>query len=135
MIGKYGSGFQLLNITEIQLLNIAETPSSLFIIYIVHTNGSFQLQWRNGGNVYTLKCVPTQRTFLVDATLDWSTATARVTVDGAEFERPLPFRPLPVRAMGFQCGEWPGRSTFGPFDVWYSNTPPPIPSARFEGER
>ena len=128
MIGKYGSGFQLLNITEIQLLNIAETPSSLFIIYIVHTNGSFQLQWRNGGNVYTLKCVPTQRTFLVDATLDWSTATARVTVDGAEFERPLPFRRLPVTAMGFKCGEYPGRSILGPVDIWYLHSS----SVRFE---
>ena len=129
IIGKCGSGFGL--------MNIAETPSSLFIIYIVHTDGFFKLQWRDGLNVQMLKCVTTQHTFLVDATLDWRTATARVTVDGAEFEQPLPFRPWPVRAMCFSCGaEEPGRSTFGPFEVWYSNTPPPQPpsSVRFEGD-
>jgi len=75
-----------------------------------------------------LKNVPTQHTFLVDATLDWRTTTARVTVDGAEFERPLPFRRLPVTAMGFKCGEWPGRSTLGPVDVWYLHSS----SVRFE---
>ena len=75
-----------------------------------------------------LKNVPTQHTFLVDATLDWRTTTARVTVDGAEFERPLPFRRLPVTAMGFECGEWPGSSTLGPVDVWYLHSS----SVRFE---
>ena len=84
-----------------------------------------------------LKNVPTQHTFLVDATLDWRTRAvgmARVTVDGAEFERPVPFRLVPATAMGFACGPQPGQSTIGPVDVWYSNTPPPQPpsSVRFE---
>ena len=100
MIGKNGSGFQFVGGGEGTNRN-----GSLFIIYIVYTNGCFQLQWRTGGNIQTLKRVPTQHTFLVDATLDWRTTTARVTVDGAEFERPLPFRRLPVTAMGFKCGE------------------------------
>ena len=81
-----------------------------------------------------LKNVPTQHTFLVDATLDWRTATARVTVDGAEFERPVPFQPVPVTAMYFSIGEHPGQSTFGPVDVWYFNRPS-LPSIRFEGEQ
>ena len=126
-----GSGFQFLNIAD------ERTPISVLLVYVAYANdGYFRLQWRNGLDIKMLKCVPTQHTFLVDATLDWRTATARVTVDGAEFERPLPFRPLPVRAMGFACGEWPARSTLGPVDVWYSNTPPPQPpsSVRFEGE-
>ena len=75
----------------------------------------------------------------IDATLDWRTRAvgmARVTVDGAEFERPVPFRLAPATAMGFACGDQPGQSTLGPVDVWYSNTPPPQPpsSVRFEGD-
>ena len=123
IIGKNGSGFQFVDGGEGTNRN-----GSLFILYIVYTNGCFQLQWRAGGNIQTLKRVPTQHTFLVDATLDWRTTTARVTVDGAEFERPLPFRRLPVTAMGFKCGEWPGRSTLGPVDVWYLHSS----SVRFE---
>ena len=122
-INGCGSGFQLVNGFK-----------GLFIIYVAYENGSFQLRWRNGGNIQMLKSAPTQRTFLVDATLDWRTATARVTVDGAEFERPMPFRPLPVKAMCFKCGEFPGRSTLGLVDVWYFNAPPPLPSVRFEGD-
>jgi len=57
-----------------------------------------------------------------------------VKVDGAEYEHYVPFRRLPVTAMGFECGEWPASSTLGPVDVWYSIMPPPIPSARFEGD-
>ena len=129
-INGCGSGFQLAN-TE----NVNNGFKGLFIIYVAYENGCFQLRWRNGGNIQMLKSAPTQRTFLVDATLDWRTATARVTVDGAEFEQPLPFRPLPVTAMSFQCGEYPGQSIFDPFDVWYSNTPPQSPSSvRFEGD-
>ena len=123
VIGKNGSGFQFVDGGEGTNRN-----GSLFILYIVYTNGCFQLQWRAGGNIQTLKRVPTQHTFLVDATLDWRTTTARVTVDGAEIERPLPFRRLPVTAMGFKCGEWPGRSTLGPVDVWYLHSS----SVRFE---
>ena len=128
-IGKNGSGFQFVDGGEGTNRN-----GSLFILYIVYTNGCFQLQWRAGGNIQTLKRVPTQHTFLVDATLDWRTATARVTVDGAEFERPVPFRLVPATAMGFACSPQPGQSTIGPVDVWYSNTPPPQPpsSVRFE---
>ena len=124
---SWGSGFQLLSIAE-------RARISLFVVYIAYENGSCHLRWRNGHNIQTLKSAPTQHTFLVDATLDWRTRTARVKVDGAEFEEPLHFRRLPVRAMGFECGEWPGSSTLGPVDVWYSIMPPPIPSARFEGD-
>ena len=126
-INGNGSGFALI---------ARRTPTSLFLVYIEYKNGSFKLRWRNGVNIHTLKTSPTQHTSIVDATLDWRTATARVTVDGAEFEQPLPFRPLPVTAMSFQCGEYPGQSIFDPFDVWYSNTPPPQPpsSVRFEGD-
>ena len=124
---SWGSGFQLLSIAE-------RTRVCLFVVYIAYENGSCHLRWRNGHNIQTLKSAPTQHTFLVDATLDWRTRTARVKVDGAEFEEPLHFRRLPVRAMGFECGEWPGSSTLGPVDVWYSIMPPPIPSARFEGD-
>ena len=111
----------------------------MLLVYIHYANGSYHLRlWPGGDNddIHTLKTVPTQHTFLVDATLDWRTGMARVTVDGAEFEQPLPFRPLPVTAMSFRCGEYPGQSIFDPFDVWYSNTPPPQPpsSVRFEGD-
>ena len=123
IIGKNGSGFQLVDGGEGTNRN-----GSLFILYIVYTNGCFQLQWRAGGNIQTLKRVPTQHTFLVEATLDWRTTTARVTVDGAEIERPLPFRRLPVTAMGFKCGEYPGRSILGPVDIWYFHSS----SVRFE---
>ena len=128
IIGINGSGFQLLD-------NAERTRISLVLVYIAYENGSFHLKWwRSGEHIHTLKSVPTQHTFLVDATLDWRTATARVRVDGAEIEQPLTFRPVPVSVIYLKCGAHPGQSTFGPFDVWYSNAPPPIPSVRFEGE-
>ena len=105
------------------------THSSLLITYVDYNDGSFDLRWKGGiGQGLVLKSVPTQHTFLVDATLDWRTATARVTVDGAEFERPVRFRPLPVTAMGFHSGEHPGRSILGPVDIWYFHSS----SVRFE---
>ena len=124
-----GSGFQFLNIAD------ERTPISVLLVYVAYANdGYFRLQWRNGLDIKMLKCVPTQHTFLVDATLDWRTATARVTVDGAEIEQPLTFRPVPVSVIYLKSGEYPGQSTFGPFDVWYSNMPPPPPCVRFEGD-
>ena len=129
-IGKNGSGFQLLNAAN------ERKPISLVLVYIAYENGSFHLRWwRSGDQIHTLKSVPTQHTFLVDATLDWCTATARVTVDGTEIERPFGFRPLPVMSMCCKCGEFPGQHTFGAVDVWYFNAPPPLPSVRFEGEK
>ena len=107
----------------------------LYVAYVDSSTGSFQLRWRIGNDTYRLKTVPTQHTFLVDATLDWCTATARVTVDGTEIERPFGFRPLPVMSMCCKCGEFPGQHTFGAVDVWYFNAPPPLPSVRFEGEK
>jgi len=107
-------------------------------MYIHHSrNGHNHLRWRRSeaDSIHTLKSVPTQHTFLVDATLDWCTATARVTVDGTEIERPFGFRPLPVMSMCCKCGEFPGQHTFGAVDVWYFNAPPPLPSVRFEGEK
>ena len=128
-IGSFGSGFQFLNIAD------ERKAISVLLVYVAYSNdGSFQLRWRDAVNDHMLKNVPTQHTFLVDATLDWRTRTARVKVDGAEYEHSVPFRRLPVTAMGFECGEWPGSSTLGPVDVWYSIMPPPIPSARFEGD-
>ena len=128
-IGKNGCGFQLLNTANERKL------ISLVLVYIAYENGSFHLRWwRSGDQIHTLKSVPTQHTFLVDATLDWRTATARVTVDGAGIERPIPFRPVPVSVIYFKCGHHPGRSTLGPFDVWHFNRPLPD-SIRFEGEK
>ena len=124
---SWGSGFQLLSIAE-------RTRICLFVVYIAYDNGSCHLRWRNGHNIQTLKSAHTQHTFLVDATLDWRTATARVTVDGAEIERPMTFRPVPVSVIYLKCGAHPGQSTFGPVDIWYSNAPPPLPSVRLEGE-
>ncbi len=120
-----GSGFML-----------GESPeetSSLLLVYIAYENGSFELRW-DADTGHTLKTVPTQHTFLVDATLDWRTGMARVTVDGAELERPVPFRPVPVSVIYFKAGAYPGQSTLGPFDVWHFNRPLPD-SIRFEGER
>ena len=131
-INGCGGGFQFANVKE----NRAQAFKGLFIIYVYFLNSSFQLRWKSGDTDYILKTVPTLRTFLVDATLDWRTATARVTVDGAELERPVPFRPLPVTTVSLRGGEHPGQHTFGPVDIWYSNTPPPQPpsSVRFEGD-
>ena len=125
---SWGSGFQF-----------GTTRTTLFGMYIHHSrNGHNHLRWRRSeaDSIHTLKSVPTQHTFLVDATLDWCTATARVTVDGTEIERPFGFRPLPVMSMCCKCGEFPGQHTFGAVDVWYSFTPPPQPpsSVRFEGD-
>ena len=128
-IGKSGCGFQLLNIAD------ERKPISLLLVYIAYENGSFHLRWwRSGDHIHTLKSVPTQHTFLVDATLDWRTATARVTVDGAEYEHHLPFSPVPGTAVYLKCGAHPGLSTFGPVDVWYFDAPHPLPAIRFEGE-
>ena len=133
-INGRGGGFQFLNTAN------ERKPISVLLVYVAYSNdGSFQLRWRDAVNDHMLKNVPTQHTFLVDATLDWRTRAvgmARVTVDGAEFERPVPFRLVPATAMGFACGPQPGQSTIGPVDVWYSNTPPPQPpsSVRFEGD-
>ena len=130
-INGCGSGFQLGN-TE----HVNRGFNGLFIIYVAYRKNSyFQLRWRYGDTHLILKTVPTQHTFLVDATLDWCTGTARVTVDGTEIEQPLPFRTLPVTAMNLRGGEHPGQHTFGPVDVWYFNAPPPLPSVRFEGEK
>ena len=128
MIGHNGGGFQFVKNTE-------ERHQSLLLVYIAYRDGSFELRWNGADGFATLlKSVPTQHTFLVDATLDWRTATARVTVDGAEIERPMTFRPVPVTTMRLRGGDQPGQSTFGPFDVWYFNAPPPLPSVRLEGE-
>ena len=122
-IDSNGSGFQLVDIAE-------RTRITLLLVYIAYEDDSFHLRWRNGFNIQTLKSVPNRHTFLVDATLDWRTATARVTVDGAEFEQPLTFRPVPVSVICFESGEYPGQSTFGPFDVWYEYAvPAPLVSA------
>ena len=120
-------------------MNYPWFDNDLFCLYVAYRDGATSLRWycKNMGAYSTLKTAPTQHTFLVDATLDWRTATARLTVDGAVFERPMPFQPLPVTTMYLECGEEPGQSTFGPVDVWYSNTPPPQPpsSVRFKGEQ
>ena len=131
-INGCGGGFQFANVKE----NRAQAFKGLFIIYVYFLNSSFQLRWKSGDTDYILKTVPTLRTFLVDATLDWRTATACVTVDGTEIERPMTFRPLPVTTVSLRGGEHPGQQTFGPVDIWYSNTPPPQPpsSVRFEGD-
>ena len=131
-INSWGSGFQFVNANS-------GTTRSLFGLFIRHSReGHIHLRWRcstsTDTSVQSLGTAPTQHTFLVDATLDWRTATARVTVDGAEFERPVPFHPVPVTAMYFSIGEHPGQSTFGPVDVWYFNRPS-LPSIRFEGEQ
>ena len=64
-------------------------------------------------------------TFLVDATLDWRTATARrMTVDGAEIERPLQFPAIACDSHALKIRRTSGPSTIGPVDVWYSNAPP-----------
>ena len=126
-IDSNGSGFQLLSIAE-------RTRITLLLVYIAYEDDSFHLRWRNGFNIQTLKSVPNRHTFLVDATLDWRTGMARVRVDGAEIEQPLTFRPVPVSVIYLKSGEYPGQSTFGPFDVWYSNMPPPPPCVRFEGD-
>ena len=129
--GKTGCGFHLLNFAD-------ETePIRLLLVYIHYANGSYHLRlWPGGDNddIHTLKTVPTQHTFLVDATLDWRTGMARVTVDGAEIDWLVPFPRVPVTTVYLKSGEHPGQNTFGPVDVWYSIMPPPIPSARFEGD-
>ena len=127
---SWGSGLEFAN------ANSGTTFTSLFGMFIHHSReGHIHLRWRGGEPtpVQTLKVAPTRHTFLVDATLDWCTATARVTVDGAEFERSLPFRPVPVTALLLRCNDKPGQSTFGPVDVWYFDRPS-LPSIRFEGE-
>ena len=111
------------------------THSSLLITYVDYNDGSFDLRWKGGiGQGLVLKSVPTQHTFLVDATLDWRTGMARVTVDGTEIDWLVPFVRVPVTTMYLKCGEQPGQSTIGPVDVWYSFTPPPQPpsSVRFD---
>ena len=117
-INGCGSGFLPFNVNR--------GSKGLCIIYIHYANGSYHLRWKSGDTDYILKTVPTLRTFLVDATLDWRTSKATVTVDGAELERPVPFRPLPVTTVSLRGGEHPGQSTFGPVDVWYFNAPPPL---------
>ena len=68
-------------------------------------------------------------TFCVDAKLDWSTGTARVTVDGVEFEgrQPCRFIPHPFNQITLNA-EHSGRHWFGPIDVWYFQAPPPEPA-------
>lgn len=108
----------------------------LCMLYIrSDSNGAFHLRWRCGEDITatrTLKIVNSQHTFLIDATLDWDTATATVTIDGVALEQPVPFDPLPFRRIYFNA-EDSGTHTLGPVDVWYSNTPPPQPvlSVRF----
>ena len=128
--GSCGSGFQFVKRAE-----RTNDNGCLFIIFIEYTNGSYKLRWKSGDNYYRLKTAPThQHTFLVDATLDWRTATARVTVDGAEFDQPVSFSPVPVRAIQFRMSKSTSQNTLGPIDVWYFNRPSSLPSIRFEGE-
>ena len=124
----WGSGFQFVN------ANYGATRS-LFGLFIHHSReGHIRLQWRRSidTSAQTLKTAPTQHTFLVDATLDWRTGMARVTVDGAEIDRLVPFPRVPVTTLLLRCNDKPGQSTFGPVDVWYSNAPPPLPYVRFD---
>ena len=100
--------------------------------------GGFRLRWRTKKDdsspttSTTLKRVLGEHTFHIDATLDWRTATATVTVDGVRIEQPVPFEPLPLNIIAIGVNN-SGIQTVGPIDVWYFSAPPPqlVPSVRF----
>ena len=122
-----GSIFRLRSLQE-------ETRRDILLQVFISSGASgSRLRWRGSKDIAateTLKTVPShpQHAFLVDATLNWRTETATVTVDGAEFERPLPFRPLLLKGITFAAPH-SGQHTLGPVDVWYLNTPPPQPTS------
>jgi hypothetical protein len=122
--GAYGSNFRL----KSEIKN--RTTLDLVSIFIASNgNGDFRLRWRGGEDLFvaeSLKTVHNPHTFLIDATLDWDTGTATVTVDGVEHAQPLPFRPWSFKGISFSA-EHSGQHTLGPVDVWYLNTPPPQP--------
>ena len=94
---------------------------AICILYIrSDANGDFVLRWKiDDGHtpLRTLKTVNGPHTFVVDATFDWHTSKATVTVDGDEFEEPLPFHPMPLRTVCFNA-QCPGRHTLGPVEIW-----------------
>ena len=93
----------------------------------VATGVEFDMAGRDDNVV--LKHAPGLHTFCVDAKLNWSTGTARVTVDGVEFEGrpPCRFIPHPFNQITLNA-EHSGRHWFGPIDVWYFQAPPPEPA-------
>ena len=87
------------------------------------------LIWQAGPHPVVLQYAPGPHTFCVDAKLNWSTGTARVTVDGVEFQGrgPPRFIPHPFNQLTLNA-EHSGRHWFGPIDVWYFQAPPPEPA-------
>ena len=123
-----GSYFRLVSATSRSLCSVCIRSDG---------TGGFRLRWRtkagsSPSNYITLKRVLGYHTFHIDATLDWRTETATVTVDGVEIERRVPFVPLPFLRLGFGVN-YPGKHICGPVDVWYFSAPPPqpVPSVRF----
>ena len=85
--------------------------------------------WQAGPTNVVLKHATGPHTFSIDAKLDWSTGTAKVTVDGVEFagQQPCRFIPHPFNQLSLNA-DHSGTSFFGPIDVWWFQAPPPEPA-------
>ena len=109
-----------------------ERVFSSYHVVSLHVNRvatGVELIWQAGSTNVVLKHAPGPHTFCIDAKLNWSTGTARVTVDGVEFEgrQPCRFIPHPFNQLTLNA-EHSGRHWFGPIDVWYFQAPPPEPA-------
>ena len=86
-----------------------------------------ELIWTVAGTRVLLKSAPGGHTFSIDATLNWSTGKACVTVDGVECEQQCRFIPHPFNQLSLNA-DHSGTSFFGPIDVWWFQAPPPEPA-------
>ena len=86
-----------------------------------------ELMWTVAGTRVLLKSAPGAHMFVIDAKLNWSTGTARVTVDGVECEQQCRFNPHPFNQLSLNA-DHSGTSFFGPIDVWWFQAPPPEPA-------
>ena len=136
--GGSGCNFRVISTRQRDVTsnNANERLYSSYHVVSLHVNRvatGLELIWQAGPLNVVLKHAPVQNNanhmFCVDAKLDWSTGTARVTVDGVEFEgrQPCRFIPHPFNQISLNA-EHSGGHWFGPIDVWYFQAPPPEPA-------
>ena len=135
--GGSGCNFRVISTRQREVESNAanERVYSSYHVVSLHVNRvatGFELIWQAGPLNVVLKHAAVNNAnhmFCVDAKLDWSTGTARVTVDGVEFEgrQPCCFIRHPFNQITLNA-EHSGRHWFGPIDVWYFQAPPPEPA-------
>ena len=130
--GGDGSNFRVISTRQRGALRVNAHEQSYSSYHILEISvrrvaTGVELMWTVAGTRVLLKSAPGAHMFVIDAKLNWSTGTARVTVDGVECEQQCRFIPHPFNQISLNA-EHSGRHFFGPIDVWYFQAPPPEPA-------